>query len=425
MKKVNVDHLTKIEGHATLHVKIKNGVVEDCRLTSIEGSRYFEGMLKGRRWDEAFEITSRICGICSTGHIVTSIQAMEDALGVKPSPQTLMLRELLTIAERIRSHATHLYFLALPDHLGYESAIAMIPKYKKQVVSALTLMRLGNDMMVLLGGREMHAVQAAVGGFRKFPSQDAIDDVRKRLEKAKADAVATAKLFAKLPVPDFESPCDWLSLYKKGEIGMHYGDLKGSDHTFKRKDFAKWLKETHESDSTANFVVKKGKAYFTNALARLNNCHKFLSPDAKKILKASKVKLPSKNTFLDNFAQAIELVHYVDESIRLCKKLKPKKEKIKDFKIKAGHGIGVIEVPRGLCWHEYKINKNGEITFGNVMTPTCQNLRAMNEDIKAYLPQILKYSESRIQLEIEKLIRAYDPCFSCSTHFLKIKWDKT
>ena len=233
----------------------------------------------------------------------------------------------------------------------------------------------------------------------------------------------TAKLIGSLKIPDFELVTKYLSLVGKSEIGLLSGDLVSAHSRFKKDDMPKFLSESHESDSTANFVVKEGKAYFTSALARLNNASKWLSTDAKKALKASKIKLPSKKPFLNNFCQALELVHYIDRAITICKTMKPKKETLAPVTLRAGHGIGVIEVPRGLLWHEYEIDEVGMIVRANIITPTCQNLRNMNEDIAAYLQTILHLPQDTIKLEIEKLIRAYDPCFSCSTHFLEIEWE--
>lgn len=422
-KTIKLDHITKIEGHASLLLSIDKRKIKKCELSAVEGSRYFEGILKNRRYDEASELTSRICGICSCAHTIAAIQAIENALGVKPSKQTVILRKLLTLGERIRSHATHLYFMSLPDFLGYESALAMLPKYKREVTRALRMMKTGNKIIKIIGGRDIHPVSATIGGFLKFPKQEQIDEMKKDLEGIKKDAVQTAKLFSKLKYPDFDRETEQFSLSNIKEYAMLYGNIKSQSKKFKQIDYHKYIEEYHVPYSTTNFVVKEGKSYFVGALARINNNYRKLSKDAKKLVKESKIRFPNYNPFINNFAQAIELVHCIDEGIKLCKKLKIKKEEIVKYNVKAGHGISAIEVPRGTLWHEYKLNSKGEITYANIVTPTAQNLRRMEDDIRNFLPSIMDSSKEKIVLEIEKLIRAYDPCFSCSTHFLEVKWE--
>jgi len=421
-KTIKLDHITKIEGHATLTVAIDNGQVRRCELGSFEGSRYFEGLLRGRKCYEAPELTSRICGICSCIHTITSIQAVENALGIKPTEQTQMLRELMILGERIRSHAAHLYFLALPDYLGFESALAMGTKYKEEVLRALRLTKLGNEVVSAIGGRAMHPVSAQVGGMLKLPQQEQIDELRRQLQDAQADAMAVGKLFAKLKNPSFESPTEYFSLSDGINIPTLDGDLVSQSHKFKKEEYHKYLEEYHEPYSTANFVVKKEKRYMVGTLARLNNNYRYLSKNAKKLMNDAKVKFPITNPFMNNFCQAVELIHTIDKAVEICRKIKIKEEAPAELKFKKSRGIGICEAPRGILIHDYEINEKGEITKANIITPTCQNLLNMQEDIKAFLPSVLKLPEKKLVLEIEKLIRSYDPCFSCSSHFLRVKW---
>lgn len=420
---IKLDHLTKIEGHATLSLSIQDGVVKKCELGSVEGSRYFEGLLVGHKYYEASEITSRICGICSCAHTIAAITAIEDALDLKPSYQTMELRKLLTLAERIRSHATHLYFLALPDHLGYESALAMMPKYKKEVVMALKMVKVGNDMVRVIGGRDMHPVSATVGGWLKVPTKKQMQDMENALKTIKDDAVATFDLFSKVKYQKFEHPTEYFSLDDGKEFPTIGGHVKSKSTTFEQRDYLNFLKEYHEDYSTANFVVREGKSYMVGSLSRMNNSFEFLSDDAKKLVKKSKFKFPSTNPFLNNFCQAVELVHSIDQAIGICKELEVKPEPVLKFKIKAGRGVGAVDVPRGILWHEYSIDDKGIITHANIITPTAQNLRNMQDEIRDFLPTVLKLEKESLVIEIEKLIRSYDPCFSCSTHFLEVKWE--
>src|SRR3989338_707058 len=422
---ISLNHLTKIEGHATLALQIDGMQIKKCELSSVEGSRYFEGILKGHYYYEASEISSRICGICSCAHTVAAIIAIERALDVTPSPQTVALRKLLTIGERIRSHATHFYFLAVPDYLGYESALSMLPKYKKEIQRALKMMKVGNEIIKVVGGRDLHPVSATVGGFLKFPPPEQILDLKTKLGSIAGDVEETAKFIGSLKNPDYSHRSEYFSLYNGRTYSIFMGHIRSKSNDFTQKEYHKYIKEYHEPYSTANFVVKEGKSYMVGALARLNNNHSHLNQPAKKLVKSLGLKFPFTNPFMNNLAQAIELVHYVDRGMEICASLKNvASEPLKKIQVKEGHGISAIEVPRGTLWHEYVLDKEGKITYANIVTPTAQNLRNMQDDIRDLLPGILHLPNNQLVVEIEKLIRSYDPCFSCSTHFLKVKWLK-
>jgi coenzyme F420-reducing hydrogenase alpha subunit len=416
---IKLDHITKIEGHASLILRIEKGKVKKCELMAIEGSRYFEGMLKGRNLEEAAEISSRICGICSCAHTLCAIMAIENALSVKISKQTKLLRELLSIGERIRSHTTHLYFLAIPDFLGYDSALDMAIKHKKKIQIALNLIKLGNNIVRIIGGRDIHPVSVAIGGFLKYPSKEQIKELVNELIDNKQNAISTLNFFANLKYPLFERERECFSLFNGKEYAILSGDIKSQYSKFKQKEYHDFIREYHENYSTANFVVKKGKSYMVGALSRINNNYKFLNKNVRKIIKTYKIKFPNHNPFINNYAQAIEIAHYIERALEILKN-EIKEEPLTKYKIKAGHGIAAIEVPRGILWHEYKINNKGKITLANIITPTTQNLRKIQGDIKHYLIKIMHLPKPKLILEIEKLIRAYDPCFSCSTHFLDV-----
>ncbi|MBU1975223.1 MAG: Ni/Fe hydrogenase subunit alpha [Nanoarchaeota archaeon] len=422
---IKLNHICKIEGHASLTLGIEGKKVTTCQLHAIEGSRYFEGLLLGRQFVEAHEISSRICGICSCGHNIAAIQAQERALGIQPTEQTKLLREILTLGERIRSHATHLYFLALPDYLGYESAIAMTAKFKNEVAAALKLVKLGNDMVRIVGGRVMHQISCTVGGMLKIPSKADMLELRKQTMDCFPDAEATLKLFFGLQYPDFKNESEYFCLQEDNNYAMHSGRIVSKSHTFEQEKYHDFIKEYQEDYATSNFAVKADKPYMVGSLARVNNNFNLLTERAKKMVADSPYTFPSFNPFHNNLAQAIELVDALDRTINVIKKLDLKEEKViqPDFKQEM-HGISAVEVPRGTLWHEYKCNEKGEITFANIVTPTCQNLRNMEKDIRAYVEQVVDLPREKLVLEVEKLIRAYDPCFSCSTHFLKVKWVK-
>ncbi|MFH1072125.1 MAG: Ni/Fe hydrogenase subunit alpha [Nanoarchaeota archaeon] len=421
-KIIKLDHITKIEGHASLDLSIDNGKVLKCELSSVEGARYFEGMVVGRRYDEAHEMTSRICGICSCAHVIAAISAIEDALGFIPSEQTMQLRVLLTLGERIRSHATHLYFLALPDYLGYESALAMAAKYKPQLQNALNLMKAGNIVLRILAARDLHPVSATVGGWLKLPTQEQLFEIKKMLLDVKKDALECCKLFFSLKFPEYESLGETFSLVDKEEYAVLQGTFTSENTAFEKSQYRNFIQEYHEPRSTANFVVRQDHRYVVGALSRLNNNHSQLSPDAKKALAESGLILPSHNPYLNNIAQVVELIHCIDHAVQICNRLKIKDEPVAKMPLRAGTGVGAIEAPRGTLWHEYELDSNGIIKKANIITPTAQNLLNIQEDIRLRIPDIMEFSKEEMVLEIEKLIRSYDPCFSCSAHFLEVNW---
>ncbi len=426
MTKIDLHHICKVEGHGSLHVEIKGSKLTKCELKVVEGARFFEGIVKGKRFDDVQEITSRICGICSCSHTVACLQALENAMGVEISGQTRRLRELLAIGERIRSHATHLYFLALPDYLGYESALAMVGKYKKEALRALHLMKLGNNMVQRIGGKEMHPFTSVVGGFTAVPDRATVKYLKAELKRALPEAVATAKLFLKLRQPKFETEKDFFSLKPEKDAPLISGRLCSlSGLEIKPEEYDKHIDEEIIPYSIAKFSKLDGKTFCVGALARINTNYNTLSKTAKKLFERAKLKLPMMNPYYNNLMQAIELAHWVERAGALLN-YGFKFDGLPEVKARAGRGVSAVEAPRGVLFHDYTINKHGFVEKCNIITPTAQNLRAMEDDVRKLIEQMLKQKKKKdkIVLEVEKLIRAYDPCFSCSAHFLKVKWIK-
>ncbi len=425
---ITLDHITKIEGHAHLTVKIDRGRVTRCELGSTEGARFFEGLVVGRPYDDGVEMTMRICGICSVGHFTASLKALEDAMGVTPSHQTQVMRELMAIGERIRSHATHLYFLSLPDFLGYESALAMAAEYKPQITDALSLMSLGNEIVTAFGGRAMHPMGGRVGGFTHVPNAQTVRHLLRLLEKARQPAMRTLDLFLSLDYPELSSDREHISLHQAhDEWPLLTGTIvSDAGVSFAPNAYEDYFTEYVDRWSTAKFVVRDGKSYQLGALPRINNNVHGLAPDLKARCRRAGIVFPSKNPFHNIVAQALELVHWVRRARKLLARYTDgfQQEEIR-VTPRPGTGVGVVEVPRGILFHTYTIDADGKITRANIMTPTCQNLKAMQEDCKVYLQQLLDQGAGKktIVLELEKLIRAYDPCFSCSTHFLSVDWE--
>lgn len=432
MATIDLHHICKVEGHGSLLVEISGSKLTKCELKVVEGARFFEGLVKGKRYDDVQEITSRICGICSCAHTVSCLQAIENAMGVKVSEQTRRLRELLSIAERIRSHATHLYFLSLPDYLGYESALAMASKYKKEILTALHLMKVGNNMVQMIGGKEMHPFTSVIGGFTHVPDKKTVGYLGKELKKCLPEAIATVKLFMKLKQPVFSADMDFASLNPEKDAPLISGDIITlSGLKIKPSDYANYIEEEIMPYATGKFSKLNGKTFCVGAISRINNNYKSLSKNSKKRFEQSRLKLPLTNPFYNNFCQAVELVHWVERGIALLN-YPFKFEGLPKINAKAGRGISAVEAPRGILFHDYTINSKGFVEKCNIITPTAQNLRAIEANVRQLIEQMLaqkiqkagKDNKDKIILEVEKLIRAYDPCFSCSAHFLKVKWVK-
>ncbi len=430
-KKITLNHITKVEGHAEVNISIKDGVIKKCEVHSVEGARYFEELIRGRKYDEITMITSRICGICSCGHTIASIQAIEDALNITPTHQTKLLRELITIGERIRSHASHIYFFSLPDYVGYGNAIEMAKEYGQEIKDCLEIIRVGNQLIKLVGGRDMHPFCGVVGGFTKVSEQEKFKEIKNEFKKALPLMEKAVGLFAKLKIPKYERKGSvFLSLENHKSFPLHTGKIvSNTGICFEAKDYKDFIKEYFQKGSSAKFASIEGKEVMTGALARINNSKENLSPRCKKLIKKHKLKFPSSNLFLNNQAQAIEILHWSERAIEILENNKFKPEEIikPNFeKNKKTSGVSAIEVPRGILFHDYDFNENGILEKANIITPTVQNLADMELGVKTYLNSILRKNPNKkkkdLVLEIEKMVRAFDPCFSCSTHFLQVNW---
>lgn len=417
---INLDYLTRVEGHSAIEVSIRNGEIKHCKLIITEGSRYFEGIVKGRLFEEMPEITSRICGICSCGHVVASIKAVEKAIGFNTSEDVWDMRKILTYGERIRSHTAHLYFLALPDYINKDS-ILDLKNGKEEVDRALRLIELGNNIVRIFGGRDIHPVKAQIFGFRGIPKNRDVKNIIKNLKVCREDAIKCVELFSELNYPDFKASGTFLSLHSEKEFATLQGILTSEKIRFKEERYREFIREMFTEHGNAKFSVLNGKEFFVGALARLNNNFKMLKEDSMAF--AKRFIRNKKNIFLNNIAQAIEILHCIDELIEMLDRIEFNTNVEKNFK-KNGNGIAAIEVPRGTLWHEYRI-ENCRVVEANIITPTAQNYLHMERNLVKYLNDCVLENVNKkeyIKFEIERFIRAYDPCFSCSAHAITIKF---
>ncbi|MBN2422580.1 Ni/Fe hydrogenase subunit alpha [Candidatus Woesearchaeota archaeon] len=426
MGTIKLDHISKIEGHADLNLKIEDNQLKELSLDGVEGARYFEGFLKGRKYDEVHHIVSRICGVCSQSHLLCSLKAIENALNVELTPQAKILRKLILYGSVLQSHVLHLFFLALPDFLGYESAIAMAEKYANEVKMALKLKKLANDICTTIGGRDVHCVTPLVGGFSKLPEKQKLDDLLERLREARPEMLAAFKLLTTLQIPEFERKTEYVSLQDNNEYAFYEGRIVSSGGiNVEQRDYKTVFNESVKDTSSAKFVsTTSNMPFFVGSLSRVNINYDKLNDSAKHAVQEAGLIFPNYNPFMNNIAQAIELIHLTDECIKLLENLNLQQEEPVKYEIKAGHGIAALEVPRGTVYHEYEIDDRGFIQKANIIAPTTQNLNNIEKDLWQFIPGILDKEEKEVITEIEKLIRAYDPCLSCAAHFLRLKIER-
>ncbi|MEM4267842.1 MAG: Ni/Fe hydrogenase subunit alpha [Candidatus Woesearchaeota archaeon] len=426
MTVINLHHITKVEGHANVTIKVRENKVEKVQLEVVEGARLFEAIVKGRKHDEVAHFTSRICGICSVSHHLAATIAVENALGVLVSEQTQRLRELLNIGEMLQSHALHLFLLALPDYYGFSSAIEMSQKHKELVVMGLNMKKLGNEIMEVIGGRAIHPVTTTIGGFHKLPDRAMLHNLAEKMRSAISDAQKTAEIFASLDTEFFARRTEYFCISELRGYPNIAGSLISTEKVnCLQKEYQKYIQERVMGYSRSKFSVSKNRGFMVGALARVNNCREKLSATAQRAIRNAKIIFPNYNPFMNNFCQAVELIHYLEQGISIIKRLELKEESLPEFELpkKEARGVGIVEAPRGILIHDYTIDKHGEVIAANIITPTAMNLRNIEEDIEKFLPRLLKMRQEEIVLELEKLIRAYDPCISCSTHFLEVKWE--
>ncbi len=422
---VNVHYLTRVEGHGNIILNSKDGKIEDLKWEVIESPRLFEAMLRGRQYSDVSHIASRICGICSIAHSTASIQATEAAFGFQPSEQTVLLRKLLYDAEYLESHILHAYFLVAPDCLGVGSVFPLVETHKEVVVRAIQLKKLAYNLAEIIAGRKTHPISLMVGGFAKLPDPTALSAIRQRLFDAIPDLEATVALFKTLKLPDFIRQTEYIALKDPKEYALINGQIASSDDGL--TPLNNYLNVTNEfcvPHSTAKFTKNKRDSYMVGALARFNLNHDQLLPMAKKAAKELGLKAPCHNPFYITVAQVVESLHAAEDALSIIDKLLAagiKEEPIK-VEIKAGRGVGAVEAPRGILFHDYTYDENGIIQKANCIIPTNQNHNNIQKDFESLVPKILKQPEDKIRLTLEMLVRAYDPCISCSTHALKVNF---
>jgi len=423
--KINVHYLTRVEGHGNIVLDLKDSAIKELRWEIPEAPRFFEAMVRGQSYADAPHITSRICGICSIGHTVASLQGVEAAIGVQPSEQTTLLRKLILHAETVQSHTLHVFYLAAPDFLGVNSVVPLAITHKEPLLQAIRLHSLGNKWSDMLGGRTTHPISMVVNGWTRIPTSDELKALRQWLMDAIPDLKAWVEIVKTLEIPDFERETEYLALQRDDEYAFYNGVIASTDGgTTPVPEYREKIKEFIVPYSTAKHAKSARESFMVGALARFNNNYEKLSPLAQWAAEEMGLRPICYNSFMNNVAQLVEVAHCLEDGVRIIDELlvMDLKEEDRSVEIKGGTGVGATEVPRGLLIHEYTVDDSGTIVGANFIIPTNMNHNNIERDLGALVPTIVDKSKEEITLSLEMLVRAYDPCISCSTHLLDVEF---
>ncbi len=423
---IRVDYLTRVEGEGGLYVKVKGDTVVDVKLKIFEPPRFFEAFLRGRHCEEAADITSRICGICPIAYQMSAVHAIEDALGVKVEGQLRALRRLVYCGEWIESHTLHVYMLHAPDFLGYPDAIRMAKDHPGIVQRGLQLKKAGNEIVRILGGREIHPINIRVGGFYKAPTKASLRVLAEQLKWARDAALETVRWVGTLPFPEFERDFLFVSLRHENEYPFNQGRIVSSQGLdIPVHGYDQLFSEEHVSYSSAlHSELKDQGAYFVGPLARYNLNFDRLSPLAQEAARAAGLQPVCRNPFQSIVARSVEILYACDEALRIIEQYEMPEKPAVEFELKAGTGYACTEAPRGILYHRYRFDDHGAILDAKIVPPTSQNQKIIEDDLKQFVPGHLTLPEEDLRWRCEQIVRNYDPCISCSTHFLKLQMDR-
>ncbi len=423
---LDVRALARVEGEGAMHVRVRAGTVEDVRLEIYEPPRFFEAFLRGRRHTEPPDITARICGICPVAYQLSACAAIEDACGVTVDPAVAALRRLLYCGEWIQSHTLHIYLLHAPDFLGYPSALEMAKDRRDLVERGLALKKAGNEIMEVLGGRAIHPVNVRVGGFYRAPAPRDLAPLRERLELALDQALHTVQWVAGFNFPDFHHDHDLLALVTPGRYAIESGTVATTGGlAFTPRQFEEHVIEEQVPHSTALHARLAGCGrYLVGPAARYTLNRPWLSPLARQAADAAGLGVDCRNPYRSIVVRAVETVYAVEEALRLIDGYEPPARPYVDVPPRAAVGYGATEAPRGILFHRYGLDADGLITSARIVPPTSQNQASIEDDLRRFVGARLDLDDERLTWECEQAIRNYDPCISCSTHFLDLTVDR-
>lgn len=429
---IKVDYLARVEGEGALYVKLKGGQVSDVKLKIFEPPRLFESFLRGRHFREVPDIVARICGICPVAYQMSSVHAIEKILGVQIDPAVRALRRLLYCGEWIESHALHVYLLHAPDFLGYPDALTMAQHHGAAVKEGLVLKKIGNQLMSVLGGREIHPVGVRVGGFYRLPPKKELNVMLPPLREARDLSRRMVELVRTLPIPEFEQDYEFVALQHPEEYAINEGRIvsnRGADIAV--EDFGDHYAERHAPYSNAlQSTTRGGGAYLVGPLARYNLNFNRLPAHIQELAVESGVAPPCGNPFKSIVVRAIETLYAVEEAIRLIESYEPldgATDPLSHYEEpapRAGIGHACTEAPRGILYHRYELDSDGLVVSARIVPPTAQNQKRMEQDLWGVVEQSSGLNDEQLRLVCEQSVRNYDPCISCATHFLRLKIDR-
>ncbi|TKB93018.1 MAG: Ni/Fe hydrogenase subunit alpha [Nitrospira sp.] len=418
---IAVDLVARVEGEGALRVTVKDGTVQDVELKIFEPPRFFEAFLQGRHYSEVPDIVARICGICPVAYQMSAVHALEQIFGLQVDGALRDLRRLIYCGEWIESHALHVYLLQAPDFLGYDSGIAMAKDHPAVVTRGLRLKKAGNAIMTLLGGRSVHPVSVKVGGFSRVPLKRELEALKADLLWARDAAIETVRWVADFDYPDFMPDYTYVALRRPDEYPFNEGQVAvSSGLQISANEFEQHFTEHQVAYSNALHCTLHGSSYLVGPLARLNLNYEHLTPLAKQVLADRRLSLPLRNPFHGIIARSVEILYALEESLRLIERYEPPPVSALPVVVRPGIGMACTEAPRGILYHLYRIDGDGVIREAKIVPPTSQNQSRIEQDLRLFMPRLLHLPDQEVALACERVIRCYDPCISCATHFLNL-----
>jgi len=426
-KTIKVDYLARVEGEGALKVVVKDGKVRSATLSIFEPPRFFEAFLRGRAFTEAPDITARICGICPVAYQMSAAHAMEDAQGISVTGPLRDLRRLLYCGEWIESHTLHVYMLHAPDFLGYDGAIDMARDHGDAVRRGLDLKKAGNEIVALLGGREVHPINVRVGGFYRVPTRRELGPLAERLKRAREAAHETVRWVAGFEFPERERDYTFVALRHPDEYPMNAGRIvsnRGLDIAASAYD--DHFEESHVQRSTAlhSRLRDGGGAYLVGPLARYNLNFDRLSPLAREAAREAGLGPTCTNPYQSIVVRAVEVLYACDEALRIIDAYEPPDRPAVAVRPCAATGCAATEAPRGLLYHRYRLEADGAIAEAHIVPPTSQNQPSIEADLASYIEGFLDLPDEALRHRCEQTVRNYDPCISCATHFLRLEIER-
>lgn len=426
-KTIKVDLLARVEGEGAMKVVVRDGKVRRAEFNIFEPPRFFEAFLRGRHFTETPDIVARICGICPVAYQMSAVHALENLLGARVEGQLRALRRLLYCGEWIESHVLHIYMLHAPDFLGYDGGVQMARDHGEAVKRGLQLKKVGNEILQLLGGREIHPVNVRVGGFHRAPRKRELAPLAEKLKWAREAAVETARWVATFDFPERERDYTFVTLAHAAEYPFNEGRIvsnRGLD--ISASEYDAHFEESHVAHSTALHSQLKdgGGSYLTGPLARFNLCFAQLSPLARETAREIGLGESCRNPYRSIMVRAVEAVYACDEALRVIENYEEPDRPYVPAGPHEGVGYAATEAPRGMLYHRYRIDDQGTITDAQIVPPTSQNQACLEEDLVDFIGDFLDLPDKELQHRAEQTVRNYDPCISCATHFLKLEIDR-